>query len=342
MWGIGSNYRNAAETSPTRNDRAIFAMVMAANYQHLRAFHAIAVEGGVSRAARRFNVSQPTLSQQLKALEARHSVTLFESRKAPLRLTQAGRDLFALTSKLFATAADIDEMLGETGSLGGGMLRLGSDNPTYAARLVDLFRRQHPHHDVQVRMGNARDVIRWLGEAQIDAAIASDPPGDASFSYQPLASESLVCALSAAHELAGFDAVPIARLADETLLLREPTSKTRAFTERALADAEIRPRAAIELQSRETIREGVALGMGISLFFASECPPDPRLAYRPLAAGAKGHELRSYLVCQSERRRSAMMRALQTIATEIHSAQASLPDRPGDELGARPLVVTPA
>lgn len=294
---------------------------MAANYQHLRAFHAIAIEGGVSRAARRLNVSQPTLSQQLKALEARHAVTLFESRKAPLRLTQAGRDLFALTNKFFATAGDIDELLGESGSLGGGMLRLGSDNPTYAARLVRLFRRQHPHHEVQVQIGNAREVMRWLGEAQIDAAIASDPPGDASFSYQPLACEGLTCALPLGHSFAALDAVAIECLAEETLLLREPSSKTRAYTERALIDAEIRPRATIELHSRETIREGVALGLGISLFFSSECPPDPRLAYRPLKSSARGYELRSYLVCQGERRRSALMRALQAIATEMHDAQ---------------------
>ena len=76
---------------------------MAVSYQHLRAFYGIAVDGGVSRAARRLNVSQPTLSQQLKALEERYGVTLFEGRKVPLRLTEAGRGLFALTEKLFAT-----------------------------------------------------------------------------------------------------------------------------------------------------------------------------------------------------------------------------------------------
>src|ERR1700751_6168794 len=102
---------------------------MAANYQHLRAFHAIAVEGGVSRAARRLNVSQPTLSQQLKALEARYGVPLFEGRKGPLGLAVAGGERFRQTQKLFATAADIDDMLGETASLTGGTLRLGSDNP---------------------------------------------------------------------------------------------------------------------------------------------------------------------------------------------------------------------
>jgi aminoethylphosphonate catabolism LysR family transcriptional regulator len=321
MKRIDGAYGIAAEPSWKRHGGEILRCSMAANYQHLRAFHAIAVEGGVSRAARRLNVSQPTLSQQLKGLEARHGVALFESRKAPLRLTAAGRDLFALTSKLFATAADIDEMLGETASLTGGMLRLGSDNPTYAARVVDLFRRHHPQADIQVRMGNAREVMKWLGEAQIDAALASDPPGDASFSYEPLASEGLACALPSDHALAQLESIPIAAFARETLLLREPTSKTRAFAERVLADAGVEPKAILEMQSRETIRECIALGLGLSIFFRSECPPDSRIAYRPIESAGRDYQLRSYLVCQTERRRGALMRALQGIAAEMRGTE---------------------
>jgi aminoethylphosphonate catabolism LysR family transcriptional regulator len=290
---------------------------MGANYQHLRAFHAIAVEGGVSRAARRLNVSQPTLSQQLKALEARHGVCLFEGRKSPLQLTTAGRDLLALTQRLFSTASDIDDMLGETATLTGGMLRLGSDSPLYGAKVVDLFRQRHPQTGIQVRMGNAREVMTWLSEAQIDAALASDPPGDAAFSYDPLYTDGLSCALPSGHALARGDVVPVDALADQVLLLREPTSKTRAFVERALSDAGVVPKAVLEFQGRETIREGIALGVGISIFFTSECPPDPRIEYRPLDTGERRYQLRGFLLCQSERRRSTVMRALKAVVASM-------------------------
>ena len=297
---------------------------MTASYQHLRAFHAIAVERGVSRAARRLNVSQPTLSQQLKALEARHAVSLFENRKSPLKLTAAGRDLFALTQRLFATASDIDDMLGETSGLTGGVLRLGSDSPLYAARVVEQFRKHHPQTGVQVRMGNAQEVMQWLSEAQIDAALASDPPGDAMFSYDPLYTDSLTCALPNGHRLCARDAVPIDALAYEVLLLREATSKTRTFTERALADAGIVPTAILEFQGRETIREAIALGLGVSIFFSSECPPDRRIDYRPLDTAGRAYELRGFLLCQSERRRSVLMRALKAIVCTVrdHAAGA--------------------
>lgn len=291
---------------------------MAANYQHLRAFHVIAVERGVSRAARRLNVSQPTLSQQLKALEARHAVSLFENRRSPLKLTAAGRDLFTLTQRLFATASDIDDMLGETSGLTAGVLRLGSDSPLYAARVTDLFLRLYPQTGVQVRMGNAREVMQWLAEAQIDAALASDPPADATFSYAPLYTDSLTCALPRNHTLSALETIPISALSDEVLLVREASSKTRAFTERALSDAGVTAAEMLEFQGRETIREAIALGMGISIFFSSECPPDPRIEYRPLLTDGYSYELRGFLLCQSDRRRGALMRALKDVVRQIH------------------------
>ncbi len=273
--------------------------------------------GGVSRAARHLHVSQPTLSQQLKALETRHGIKLFESRKAPLVLTPEGRDLFALTQRLFATAADIDDLLGGSWTPNGGIVRLGSDNPLHAARLVSMFREREPRTAIQVKMGNARDVMRWLGDAQIDAALASDPPGNGALSYEPLASERLMCALPKDHALTSSTSVPVACLRAETLLLREPTSKARAFTERAMEEAGVKPGAIIELQSRELIREGVALNLGLGIFFTSECPPDTRIVHRPLDTPGREYRLLSYLVCQTERKRSPLLRILQGIAGEL-------------------------
>lgn len=290
---------------------------MAANLQHLRAFHAIAKEGSVTRAARRLNVAQPTLSQQLKALEERHGVQLFEGRKPPLKLSLAGRDLFAVTERLFAAAAEVDEMLDEGAGLMGGALRLGSDSPRYAALVVQGFRRLHPQVGVQVLMANGRDAMRLLAEAQVDAALVSDPPGDGAFSYDPLCNDELWCALPAAHPLAARPLVTVAELSREVMLQREITSKTRAFADRVMAAAGVEPAVVIELHSREAIREGIALGLGVSLFFSTECPPDSRIAYRPLDAAAREFRLQSYFICLRERRRSALMRALRAVVAEI-------------------------
>ena len=63
------------------------------DWNQIRAFHATAVSGSLSAAARRLGLTQPTLSRQVQALEADLSVTLFERRGRKLVLTQTGMEL---------------------------------------------------------------------------------------------------------------------------------------------------------------------------------------------------------------------------------------------------------
>jgi aminoethylphosphonate catabolism LysR family transcriptional regulator len=290
---------------------------MAANHQHLRAFHAIASEASISRAARRLNVAQPTLSQQLKALEERHRIVLFEDRKPPLRLTPAGRELFALTQRLFAASSVIDEFLREDPDEHPTAARLGSDSPIYAARLAERLKARFPEMTIQVRIGNARETLKALTEAQVDAAVVSDPPGDNHFSYEPLFADRLVVAMPAGHPQARSRVFPLAALAEARLLVREPNSRTRMATEHLLNRAGVAPADMLELHTRETIREGVALGLGVSTFISSECPPDPRIAYAPLERVEGAPVLAEYIVCLTERRRTRLMRAIMEIAAEL-------------------------
>lgn len=291
---------------------------MAVNLQHLRTFHAVAIEGSISRAARRLNVAQPTLSQQLKALEARHSVTLFEGRRPPMKLSAAGRDLFALSQRLFSASADIDELLSEARSLeGGGLLQIASDSPPYAARFAAAFHQRHPDTQIRVRIGNAREVIGLLREAQVDVAIASDPPGDPLFAYEPLFADNIVFGLPHDHPLTAAASLPIQAVRGELLLRREAASRTRAAAEALMDAAGVEPRAVIEMHTREAVREAVALGLGVGFFYSSECPPDPRIAYRPIDGLRADGELNGYLVCLGDRRRTALIRAAMVVCDEL-------------------------
>ena len=292
---------------------------MTVNHQHLRAFHAIAAEGSITRAARRLNVAQPTLSQQLKALEERHQAVLFENHKPPLKLTMLGRELFALTQRLFTASGVIDELLGNDPSQKLAAVRLGSDSPIYGARMAAKLREHYPDLGIQVRIGNARETLKWLDEAAVDAAIVSDPPGDNQYAYMPLFADWFMVAMSAGHPRAKDRCFPAAALADAPLLMRETTSRTRAATEQLLARAQVVPRDVIELHTRDTIREGVALGLGLSVFVSTECPPDPRIAYVPLERPAMANSpgLAGFVVCLAERKRTGLMCSIRTITEEL-------------------------
>jgi DNA-binding transcriptional LysR family regulator len=290
----------------------------------LRAFHVIAMEGSISRAARRLNVAQPTLSQQLKALEGRHKAALFDGRKPPLRLTAFGQQLFDLTQKLFVTSQDIDTLLRDPEERMTSDMRLGSDSPFFAVRLAAAIHDRSPSTQIRVRIGNGVETFSWLKEGQIDVAIVSDPPGDDAFSYEPLVTDKLVAAVPKNHPFADRSVFPLNALARERLLLRETTSRTRMATEALLSDVGAAPAEVMELHSREAIREGIAIGMGVSFFFSFECPPDSRIRFLPLDFDASTSRMTEYVVCQSELRRTPLMATVMDAAAELRAAT-SLP-----------------
>ncbi|AQR61801.1 hypothetical protein BZG35_09150 [Brevundimonas sp. LM2] len=290
---------------------------MATNMQHLRAFHAVAGEGSIVRAARRLAVSQPTISEQLRALEQRHQVPLFHGRKPPLVLTGAGQSLFALTQKLFSVSGEIDAFLAQSLAPGGLGLRLGSDSPTYAARFVAAYPARRPGAKIQVRIGNASEVVAWLKAGEVDAIIACDPPIDGSLSYEALYRDRLVLGVARDHPVAAAATANVSLLGQETLLLREAPSRTRETTLDLLSRAGIEPLETIELHTRETIREAIAMGVGISLFYSAECPPDPRIAYRPLDCAVPIQT--GYVMCLADQRRSPLAKGVFDTAASLQA-----------------------
>jgi DNA-binding transcriptional LysR family regulator len=210
---------------------------------------------------------------------------------------------------MFATSDEIDELLGESVAGASRSLRLGADSPIYAVRLAQALMQSHPEIVVEVRIDNARDTLRRLQDASVDLAIVSDPHMDGQFFYEPLFADFLNVPVAASHSLAHGSVFPLAALSREWLLVREPASKTRAATEMLLSSVGVTPFRVLELHGREAIREAIALGMGISLFFSTECPPDKRLFFMRPDHQAERAQLTGYVVCRAERRRTATMRA---------------------------------
>ena len=129
---------------------------MAINHAHLRAFHAVAAEGGFSRAAVARHVSQPTLSGQVRALEERYGVKLFDRRGRGVELTDLGRALFEVTRRLFAQEAEAEQMLAAARGLTSGELRVGADAPYNVIPMLAALNRRYPGVRLTLAFGNGR------------------------------------------------------------------------------------------------------------------------------------------------------------------------------------------
>jgi DNA-binding transcriptional LysR family regulator len=86
----------------------------------------------------------------------------------------------------------------------------------------------------------------------------------------------------------------------------------------------IKPGRLLYFHSREAIREAVALGIGVSLMYASECPPDERLVDLPPDAQPDATYLSGFVVCRVEQRKSAMMRWVYDAAATLQAPSTAI------------------
>jgi DNA-binding transcriptional LysR family regulator len=138
----------------------------------------------------------------------------------------------------------------------------------FAPSLLAEFRRRHPGVELQLTVNNRGTIVRHLAENAIDLAIMGTPPNDFDTVATIFAEHPLVFIAAPDHPLAGKRRIEPQRLAEETLLIREPGSGTRAALERYLEEHHVTAAATMELGSNETIKQAVMAGLGLS--FLSE------------------------------------------------------------------------
>src|SRR5699024_7673251 len=129
--------------------------IMAISHTQLRAFHAVALERSFTRAAKRLYVTQPTLSGQVKELEERFGVRLFDRRNREIQLTELGKALFEITERQYSLEQDAEQLLSAARELVTGHIRVGADAPYHVIPLLAIFGRRYPGVKLSITFGNS-------------------------------------------------------------------------------------------------------------------------------------------------------------------------------------------
>jgi LysR family transcriptional activator of nhaA len=153
------------------------------NYHHLRYFWTIAHEGGLTKAARRLNVSQSALSVQLRSLEEQLGHDLFTREGKRLELTEAGRIALDYADSVFKTGEELVSTLRERPGASRRALRVGAiatlSRNFQLALLRPLIGR--PDVDLVLRSGTLRELLSLLDAHELDLVLANAPaPRDAA------------------------------------------------------------------------------------------------------------------------------------------------------------------
>jgi DNA-binding transcriptional LysR family regulator len=233
---------------------------------------AVADEGTFTRAAEVLRISQPSLSQGIRSLEAELGVELFERRARPVRLTAAGEALLEPARRavrdLDTARAAVDAVTG----LEGGHLDLVS-LPTLSidpvADLVGRFRLAHPGVEVRLREPDDAESVATLvrsGASELGACDLplSDPTGLVA---HRLADQGYRVVLPPRQRLVADTAVPMRLevLAELPQVTTPPGTSTRGALDQVLATIGRTPVVAVETELRESVVPLVLAGAGAAL-----------------------------------------------------------------------------
>lgn len=273
----------------------------------LRSFIAVARYNGFTAAARALKMSQTTITSQIQALEDEHSVRLFERRGRRIELTQVGDELLQVARQMISLEDDAAMMLKDSADLRSGALKVGAVSPFHVIEMIEAFNARYPDIYLSMALGNSESVLQDLSNYSSDVGILARDTDDDRFHVQHYNSYPVMAFVRRDHRLAALKTIELADLAKEKLLMRERGSTTRRALEEGMAAIGAVPRVAMEIGSREAIREAVIRGLGVGTVSESEYVPDEQLHPLPIAGAPVLTHI--YVCCLRERRRSRMIAA---------------------------------
>jgi LysR family hydrogen peroxide-inducible transcriptional activator len=239
---------------------------------------AIADEHHFGRAAERCNVSQPTLSVQVRKLEAALGLVLFERGNRRVMLTPAGQGIVRQARAVLAEAQRLLVLASEgRGAPLTGRLVLAAIQtlgPYFFPLVLRSLRQEFPLLALALSEARTAEILEGLRDGRIDAALVSLPVPASGLTVSPLFIEPFLLACPADHALARGGALRATDVAGPDLLLLDEGNCLRDQTVAACGAGNAAGRHATSL---ETLRSMVAAGAGYTLLPALAVPsgPDP-------------------------------------------------------------------
>ena len=249
------------------------------NFHHLLLFRAVARAGSFSRAAEQLAITQPSVSQQVSALERSLGVRLTERRGRGFRLTPAGERVAAYAERAVELAEQLAEEVAALRGGSVGQVVIGASTTTGEYVLpaaLGRFRALYPGVTVRVEIANSARIEERVLAGEIDVGLVGEPVQRQGIVARQIGADRIVLVVSAHHRLVGRRALP-EMLAHEPYIAREPGSATRATAEAALRAAGLAPTPVLELGSNDAVKRAAAATLGYAAL--------SRLAVAPEIAG---------------------------------------------------------
>jgi DNA-binding transcriptional LysR family regulator len=240
-------------------------------FQQLQYFVAVAETRHFTRAADLVHVAQPSLSQQIKALERELGADLFLRARGNITLTDAGEALLPLARRILADADTARHEVQELAQLRSGRIRLGATPSLCTGLLPDVLRAFHDRYPgirLLIEEGGSHDLVRELARGALDLALVVLPlptPSPALTTVELLREDLVVVSSPEAPAPGRGRTVRISDLEGERLVMFRHGYDLRELTVAACRAEGFEPDFAVEGGEMDAVLGFVRAGLGVAV-----------------------------------------------------------------------------
>lgn len=229
-----------------------------------------------TRAAEQLSLTQPAVSQHVRALEQELGVRIFDRVNNQLKLTREGEIVIKYAQRMLALQSNLQGDLTserlQMATLTVGITHTAESNAI--AETLARYAQGHENVNIKVITGAAEELSGMLKNYEIDLAVIDGKKPDPELCYLMLDTDNLLLTVSPTHRLARQNSVSISDLKNERLILRLPTSSTRKLFASALECNGMSLRefnVVLEMDNVATIKDLIRRNFGVSVLARSAC-----------------------------------------------------------------------
>ncbi|WP_274564409.1 LysR family transcriptional regulator [Streptomyces spiramyceticus] len=241
-------------------------------FQQLRYFVAVAETLHFTHAAEEVHVSQPSLSQQIRALEKELGADLFTRARGNIALTDAGEALLPLARRILADADTARHEVQELAQLRRGRVRLGATPSLCTGLLPDVLRTFHDLHpgiQLLIEESGSHDLVRELARGALDLALVVLPlptPSPALTTVELLHEDLVVVSAASGPRPGGRSrSVRVAELEGEPMVMFRHGYDLRELTVAACRAEGFEPSFTVEGGEMDAVLGFVRAGLGLAV-----------------------------------------------------------------------------
>ena len=210
------------------------------NHKQAQYILAVLEEGGVTAAAQRLYISQPSLSQTIKSIEMDIGAAIFVRGTNPIQLTYAGEKVVEAARKLTIIERDLQNELSDINNEISGAFRFGVQRGVWNSRvtgeallphLITAFIKEYPQVNLKVIQTGSHDIEKMLLNATLDVGLVRLQPDNPMLDYTLLEEDELIIVAGKGSDFAkrhhDTDTVDFSDIENETFIAKSPGNRSR-------------------------------------------------------------------------------------------------------------------